>query len=91
MVMPQQGGPAYIPDVSKMDPSEPARAILESQGIKSLILLPFIQDGDCTGFVGFDAVKERRRYSDTEISLLKVLAEIISNVLTREETEKTLH
>ena len=86
----QSGEIVHFPDVSDLDEADPVRTILENQGIQSLILLPLMQEGISTGFVGFDAVREKRIYTDTEVALLQVFAEIISNVLSREAKETAL-
>jgi len=74
----------HIPDVTKMAQNDSLRHILEPQGVKSLMLLPLQHENTDIGFVGFDAVKETRYISDSEIDLLKVAAEIISNALARQ-------
>lgn len=86
----QRGEAVYIPDVSGIDGADPIRQVLDDQGIVSLVLLPLIQDQVCIGFVGFDAVKAPRIFSKNEIALLKVFAEIIANVLSRQQTESVL-
>ncbi len=73
-----------IPDVAEMAENDSLRQILETQGVKSLMLLPLQHDNSDIGFVGFDSVKDTRFFSDSEIDLLKVAAEIISNALARQ-------
>ena len=74
----------HIPDVSELPVTHPVRQIIEPQGIKSLVLIPLLHEGKSIGFVGFDAVKNKHPFSETELHLLKVAAEIISNALLRQ-------
>jgi len=69
----------HIANVSDLQ-SEGAREILESQGIKSLITVPMLNEGFCIGFVGFDSVRQHHHYSDEEKELLKVFAQSLADV-----------
>lgn len=79
----------YIPEVSSY-PYRAARELLESQGIVSLIAMPLMQEDSCVGFVGFDSVKGLRQYSDSEIRLLRVFAEMLVNMLIRTAAQRRL-
>ncbi|KAF0203293.1 MAG: PAS domain-containing [Bacteroidetes bacterium] len=63
------------------------REILEPQGIKSLIAVPMIHGNDLKGFIGFDAVKEQKKWSDTDKELLRFMAELFTNAIVRIEYE----
>ncbi len=63
------------------------RAILEPQGIKSLITIPMIKEGELIGFVGFDSVKKIFNYSENEKNILFVFANMLVNVKKRKESE----
>jgi PAS domain S-box-containing protein len=73
----------------------PAEANLEyqhfkSQGIKSLIIVPLVSDGDVKGFIGFDSVRNQRGWSDDDQRILKLIGEIISGALKRIKSEELL-
>ena len=55
----RNGKAFYVEDVSLLpdDGEQGLRAVLEPQGIKSLIAIPKIKNDELIGFVGFDAVK----------------------------------
>lgn len=78
-----------IPDVSALPPS-PFKKTLEDQEIKSLVLLPLIEEGVCFGFAGFDAVRKRHDWRDQEISLLQVMASMVTQMLRRRKDEQAL-
>lgn len=80
----------HIADVTSLEENDPTRAILEPQGIKTLISVPIMQMDHCFGFVGFDAVNEVKDWTKAEITLLKVLSELFSNAYQRITFEKRL-
>ena len=80
-----------IPDVSKMPPeAKEEQEILESQSIKSLLVLPVYIETQLKGFVGFDNVLSRGLWSEKYSQLLRLLADIISNAIDRKINEEEL-
>ncbi|MFV8366968.1 ATP-binding protein [Flavobacterium sp. XS1P27] len=82
----------YIQDVNKL-PDEGEfglKAILEPQGIQSLIAIPMIKAGELIGFVGFDSVKKLFNYSENEKNILFVFANMLVNVRQRKENEERI-
>ncbi|MGD9910802.1 MAG: ATP-binding protein, partial [Candidatus Izemoplasmatales bacterium] len=86
----KQGKEVYIPNVENLDHDSVLYQILSSQNIRSVISVPFMSEGKLIGFVGFDDVKDDRFWNDYEIGLLKVLAEILTNLFVRKEREEEL-
>lgn len=86
----QDANTLYIEEIGKMSEKHPARKKLYPHGVKSLITTPLIQEKKVAGIVCFFSVSESRFISDTEVRLLKVLAELISNVETRRAYENKL-
>lgn len=84
-----EGKPIFIPDVSQLDEKK-SREMLLAQGIKSLITVPLMDHNSCMGFVGFDSVRNFRRYAEDEILLLRVTAEILVNILTRSRNQRQM-
>jgi PAS domain S-box-containing protein len=79
----QQGEIIHVPNVKELPEDSPLRIALEPQQIQTLITVPMIAGGDCLGFVGFDDVQHLREWSEDEKNLLRVLAEMITNVEVR--------
>jgi signal transduction histidine kinase len=81
----------HIPNVNNL-PAEaaPEKQLLQTQDIKSLISIPLSHQHDLKGFLGFDAVKNLKNWSQNDISLLKIVGEIIVNALTRKENEEAV-
>lgn len=63
------------------------REILETQGIKSLAILPLFQGDHPLGYIGFDDCLAYRKWSSTEIRLLGDIASIIVSLLVRRNSE----
>ncbi len=80
----------HIPRVADLPKGNELRSILESQDIQTLITLPLFVKGHCVGFVGFDAVHDIRIWDDSELNLLNVLAQILSNARERKDAERAL-
>ncbi|MCX6278327.1 MAG: PAS domain S-box protein [Bacteroidetes bacterium] len=85
-----KGEMLIVPDVSKLEQESVMRQILEPQGVKTLITVPMFLHGECLGFVGFDSVKIVKQWSGEEITFLKLLADLLCNVVDRKRTEHSL-
>jgi PAS domain S-box-containing protein len=84
------GKPLSIPEVQALPPG-PVRETLESQSIQSLITVPLMEGGACTGFLGFDSVRAPHAYSRQELNLLAIFVELLVNVRLRQQSEQTRH
>ncbi len=87
----QAGEIVHVPRVAAMSDNKPFQTHLEKQDIKSLAIFPLVDDELNTGFVGFDAVSDCKDFSVRDISLLKVMVEIIANAQFRRRTEEALN
>ncbi len=87
-----RGGEAIgIADVSALpEEARGEREILESQGIKSLIVLPITVRNRLAGFIGFDNVYETGDFGEDDHLLLRVSADIIGSALDRNRMDKTV-
>lgn len=85
-----KGELVLIEDVAKLPEGDALRAILEPQGIHSLLAMPLMDEGRCLGFAGFDAVRAHRRYSDEEIDLLQLFVAMLVHMRKRQKTEREL-
>ncbi|MBT9189270.1 GAF domain-containing sensor histidine kinase [Zobellia russellii] len=88
----KKGEPFFVEDVSELpeDGEHGLRAVLEPQGIKSLITIPKIKNNELIGFIGFDSVKKINKYDDNEKDILFVYANMLVNVIQRKESEERI-
>lgn len=86
----RKGNSYHIPNITHLEEGSNLREVLEPQGIQSLVTLPLKYHSECYGFVGFDAVRECRSWTEEEIGLLRVLAEMFTNLESRSKSEEML-
>ncbi len=82
--MHRNGEPVFLSDQKALQIG-PAKNLIESQGVKSLLTVPMMNEAQCMGFVGFDYVRENHIYTDSEMQLLKIFAQMLVNVKLRKE------
>ena len=75
--------------VSRMAPQE--RAILEQQGIRSLLAIPLYYHEQFYGFLSFDDCRRERVFTNDEIDILHSGGLMIVNALERNEMTQRLH
>jgi signal transduction histidine kinase len=80
-----------VPSVDKL-PVEASgeKKIFQAESVQSLIAVPMVYDGRLIGFVGFDSVREEKRWDDKSVILLRIIAEIFVNTIMRHETQQEL-
>ena len=85
----RRGESFLVPEVKALKERgmEHLQEILEEQGIKSLISIPMVFGKDLLGFVGFDSVRHSHDYSQKEVDLLFVFAQMLINVQNRKQSE----
>lgn len=86
----QAGLPFFIRSVQDLPKGHALRDILEPQGIQSLVTIPLMQDEKCIGFIGFDAVKQERLWTDVDLTLLRLLADLLVNADVRMQNESLI-
>jgi signal transduction histidine kinase/CheY-like chemotaxis protein len=79
-----------IPDVLGLPEEDEARQQLEPQGIQSLLAVPLMNGSQCIGFVGFDSVRNKHVYSEVELNILNMFAQMLANVSMRKEMVEQL-
>ncbi len=81
----------HIPMVEEMPAEASAeKETLQDQGIQSVLVVPMVSKGELAGFLGFDSVGNVQVWNDSDLSLLKVAAEIIQNAMDRHSMEEVL-
>ena len=81
----------YIPDVSKLKSNAKVeKEILKSRGIKSIVAIPMIYGGSPKGFLGFESIRVKKIWKKNDITLLKLVGEILANALERKKAEEKI-
>ncbi len=71
--------------VRQMPASE--QALLEQDAILSIVMVPIFIDQTLWGYVGFDACRQPRRWSDNEESILVTISATLGGALNRQRAE----
>ncbi|MGA1791142.1 MAG: PAS domain S-box protein [bacterium] len=82
----------HIPSVAHLPAEAEAEKMeLLAHGIKSLVSVPIVFGGKCIGMLGFDSIKTEREWPEEILSLLKIMGNMISNLLDRKQKEEALN
>ncbi|MBL7968148.1 MAG: PAS domain S-box protein [Prolixibacteraceae bacterium] len=81
-------GIVYSENISELP--QDIRDILEPQQILSIIVLPLLLDGKFFGFIGFDECSSYRKWTKSEIELLRTISNLISNAYLRNKINNEL-
>ncbi|MFH0880576.1 MAG: CHASE4 domain-containing protein, partial [Lentisphaerota bacterium] len=83
--------PVHVADLDNMPQAyEYEKEFLKGQGIQSFLAVPIQSEGSLMGFLGFDMVREKKTWLEEDISLLNMMAGILSNALRRREIDQDL-
>ncbi len=81
----------HIPCVADLPPEAKAeKEILQSQAIRSLVVVPMAYGRSLVGFLGFDSVGGEKTWTTEDIALLKMVAEIFLNALQHRQAQEAL-
>jgi len=81
-------GRVYSENISELP--DDIRAILDPQGIKSIIVYPLYVNGGFFGFLGFDECLRNKKWEKSELELLRTVSGIISNSFEKRLMEQSL-
>ena len=83
------GEPVLVDDTDILPPErDDERELLQSQGIRSLLVVPMLTLGALAGFVGFDAVQSLRTFHEGEVNLLRGVADAITAAHAQREAAR---
>lgn len=77
-----------VPCAADLPPEASAeKQELESLSIRSLVAVPIVYRGALAGFVGFDVMRETRKWNQDHITLLRLAGEIFVNALEHKRAQ----
>lgn len=85
-----KGEPMIYDRVQDLPEGHAVREILEPQGIQSIITVPIFGNNILQGFIGFDAVKGLKEWTEDEAELLGFMAQMLAAHHIRQDVEKQL-
>ena len=79
---------AHVPRVDELPPDAlTEKEEFSAQGVQSFIAIPMVYGGDVIGFLGLDSARRRKTWSEEDIRLLQLAAEIFAGAVARHRTE----
>ncbi len=66
------------------------RQVLEVQGIKSIVIFPLHTKGKAIGYIGFDDCQKYRKWSASDIQMMRNTADIVAGLILRKQTERNV-
>ncbi|MDD7971577.1 hybrid sensor histidine kinase/response regulator [Roseinatronobacter alkalisoli] len=75
----------HAPDIAHFEPGSAEYELLASQGIRSVLIVPMLDEGRFFGLVGFDSVSMPGAFLPGEIYLLRSFADVVMSVLLRRQ------
>ncbi|MBM4152645.1 MAG: GAF domain-containing protein [Kiritimatiellaceae bacterium] len=80
-----------VEDIAGLPPEAAnERELLSAQSILSLLVVPLSWEGKVVGFIGFDSVRQKRKWTEEDIAPLGLLAGIVHNALKHRESQLAL-
>ncbi|MFW6247274.1 MAG: GAF domain-containing protein [bacterium] len=76
-------------------PDAKFKEILKKNQVKSVLISPIYTNGNCWGFLGLDSCRKERKWNNSEIQAINIIANMIgstlrkNNILTLRENNKT--
>ena len=67
-----------------------ARLSLEAQGIRSYLAVPIASEGSLIGVMGFHCLRHHRDWSSHDVTVLRLLADLVTSALRRKRAERRL-
>jgi diguanylate cyclase (GGDEF)-like protein len=84
-------GMVFIPKIDALPDTSSDKKWLAEKLIKSLLILPLVNQGKIMGFLSFDSIKEEKVWSIENQEILKVLANHISDIWLKVEAERKIN
>ncbi len=84
------GEPVSVINLPKVSPESPILTFIASAEVKSIITIPMISQKNCLGFVGFETVRANKKWSESDISSLKIFTGMLANLQEKITIEQSL-
>ena len=84
------GEPTVVKNLTKLEPENKIHLFVNSSEVKSIITIPMISQKNCLGFVGLDTISVNRKWSDSDISSLKIFTGMLANLQEKITIEQSL-
>jgi len=66
------------------------KALLKARGVQSIVVVPMITDGALKGWLTFSTLRAPKKWTDEDLLLFKITAEMFASVLERKSNHRAL-
>jgi diguanylate cyclase (GGDEF)-like protein/PAS domain S-box-containing protein len=81
----------YVSSPDELPPEASAeKALLKSRGVQSIVVVPMITDGTLKGWLTFSTLLAPKKWTDEDLLLFKIAAEMFASVLERKSNHRAL-
>jgi signal transduction histidine kinase len=88
----RSGSVVHIPDVDDAGDAAPgAVEALQHDGVRSILFLSMLARGTTVGFLGLEARRTTRRWSEESIALMRTVGELFVSAVERSRAEQALY
>ena len=75
-------------DIADLPPEARLEKVhFQARGIRSIIVIPMVLRKSLVGFLGFDAVRNTKIWTDDDKSMLRLVGEVFTNAIERKRSE----
>lgn len=79
-----------ILNLKSLADDDPVKIFASAPDVRSIVAIPMISQKNCLGFVGFDCIHEQKKWSDSDISSLKIFTGMMASLLEKITIEQSL-
>ncbi|ETX28869.1 hypothetical protein RISW2_03940 [Roseivivax isoporae LMG 25204] len=84
----REGQPVHLPDVAALPGTSTVKPLLEAQGIRAVLVVPFADDSGVHGFIGFDNNRTTGSFPGEVVALLAAAADLVWGTLSRVRADR---
>lgn len=79
----------HVPDTQLVQ-DEKTRLLFQTMGVKSIITIPLMHEQKCYGYLGFDSVTSVHNFTNKEMIIFELFAQILLNIRLRMQDHNEL-
>ncbi len=72
------------------DETSDGKRLLMRRKVRSLLVVPLLEGGGLVGLLGLNMMQIRRRWTDSDLRLFRLIGEVLTNVLVRQRVAEAL-
>ncbi|MGB3975342.1 MAG: ATP-binding protein [bacterium] len=74
----------HIPDSDNLPVDPGIQYLFDHHNFRTLIMLPIVLSESCTGFVGFETVRKKQRFSENDIHIFSAVTRFVTDAFAKQ-------